>query len=235
MNEPCNKAEILHKDYSQESNQRREELYLQAFLTFFPLQVWTTRLSIHLRMFSRHQSLLAEIPSATSNGEISLLSRTSSAVQRVCSQSLTFSRVCSDAICLQKEMKTFCIRHQLHFSSDLLGILVPALHVFSANLPDATGWCHIFHPIHVSLASHPRSAILTIAQDSAQLPNPACKTCKHGELLCQGQMDKLFPLSLFPPQEWSRDAIYRHLQSVVLQSVQYHSPIWLHFFCELLL
>lgn len=80
MNEPCNKAEILHKDYSQESNQRREEMYFQAFLTFFPLQVWTTCLSIHLRMSSRHQSLLAEIPSATSNGEISQIRRKSSAV-----------------------------------------------------------------------------------------------------------------------------------------------------------
>lgn len=58
------------------------------------------------------------------------------------------------------------------------------------------------------LLPHPRSAILTIVQDSAHFPNPACKTYKHGELLCQGKMDKLFLLSLFPPQEWSRDAIY---------------------------
>lgn len=140
MNEPCNKAEILHKDYSQESNQRREELYLQAFLTFFPLQVWTTRLSIHLRMSSRHQSLLAEIPSATSNGEISLLSRTSSAVQRVCSQSLTFSRVCSDAICLQKEMKTFCIRHTSPqiFLASLFQLSMCSQQIYQMQPDDAT-------------------------------------------------------------------------------------------------
>ena len=64
---------------------------------------------------------------------------------------------------------------------------------------------------------------------SAQFPHPACTTCKYGELICQGvrftngsqePVDKLFLLSPFAPQEWSRDAIYRHLQGVMLPSVQ---------------
>lgn len=50
-------------------------------LAFFPLQVWTTRLSIYLRMSPMHQFLVAEISSATSNREIISIRKKSSAVR----------------------------------------------------------------------------------------------------------------------------------------------------------
>lgn len=129
-----------------------------------------------------------------------------------------------------KGKKAFCTRQQLSFSSDLFGILIPALHVFWPNSLDITGWC----PSSIlsrSLASHPKSALMMIAQDSAQFPYSTYTTYKYGDLLCHGvkftyrlqePLDKMFLFSPSPPQECSRDAIYR-------QSVQYHSPIWLYF------
>lgn len=180
-------------------------------LTFFPLQVWTTRLSIHLRMSPMHQSLVAESSSATSNREIISIRRKSSAIQRLSSQGLVYTKICLDGIYLQKQIKTFCIRHQLSFSSDPLGILVPALHVFWPNSPDATSWCPIFYLVHISLSSFPRQTLLVIAH-SSQFSYPTCTTCNSGDLLCHGvkftnglqePVDKLFLLSPFPPQHWS--------------------------------
>lgn len=51
-------------------------------LTFFPLQIWPIRLSIHLRTFSMHH-LAAEIPSAIYNKEIIPTRKRTSAVHRL--------------------------------------------------------------------------------------------------------------------------------------------------------
>lgn len=66
----CHKAEILHKDYSQESSQRRKELYFEACFHIFPCTGMGHKPSIHLGMSPMHEPLVAEIPWAESNREI---------------------------------------------------------------------------------------------------------------------------------------------------------------------
>lgn len=155
MSDPCNKVQIIHKYYSQERNQRRE-LYFQACSTFSPLQVWTTRPSIHLTRSPMHHPLVAEIPSAISNREIIPIRRKLSSVQRLSAQGLISTRLCLDHVCLQKEIKetkTFVLDTNLPALQILILASLFQLSMCSNQIhTDVTRWCPIFHPFHVCIS-----------------------------------------------------------------------------------
>lgn len=109
VNDPCIRHKFSIKIIPKKAIEGEKNCTSKYAPTFFPLQVWSTRLSIHLTTSPMHQSLVAEIPSSISNRQIMLIRRQSSAVRRLSTQGPISTRICPDPVCLQKTTKPFVL------------------------------------------------------------------------------------------------------------------------------